>query len=83
MPSLFLHAKVQHAQMIPAREPAFHTREDCKGFSDIYRVKSGFFRADLRNNLHDLSNLTIKAKIMQDCIKNLSSPPPATYTCAV
>lgn len=69
MRSFFLQAKARHAQMIPAWEPAFHTREDCKGFSDIYRVKSGFFRADLRNNLHDFSNLTIKAKIMQDCYK--------------
>src|SRR5688572_28416136 len=41
-----------------------------------YRWKSGIYiRQTYENNLHDLSNLMIIAKIMQDCIKNLSSLP--------
>jgi hypothetical protein len=58
--------------------------EDCKGFSDNTGWRSPeFIRPTYVNNLHDFSNLTIKAKIMQDCYKKFieSALQLFIYTC--
>ncbi|RPD40226.1 hypothetical protein EG028_16385 [Chitinophaga barathri] len=45
----------------------------------IYRISSGICRPNYENNLHDFSNLTIKAKIMQDRLKKFIVSGPTVY----
>ncbi len=51
----------------------------CKGFSDIQDKFRNLYRPDYENNLHDFSNLTIKAKIMQDRLKKFIVSGPTVY----